>query len=322
MKPICYVGFDTSNYTTSCAVCNESGEIIANLKAPLPVRAGECGLRQSDAVFAHVRNLPTVTEQLREVIRPYRVAAVGCSATPRTADGSYMPCFLSGIAAAQTLAAGLDVPLYRFSHQDGHVMAALYSSGAGETLLKAPFAAFHVSGGTTEVLSVIPLEEGFSITLVGETADLNAGQAIDRVGVMMGLDFPCGKEMEALAVTYTGKLPKPRVCVREGNCNLSGLQNLAESLWKKTGDRAEVSAFVFSFIGATLEAMTAALDEKMPNIPIVYAGGVMSNRALQERLGKRDSTYFAAPAFSADNAAGIALLCRRRHVRDCGENKI
>jgi N6-L-threonylcarbamoyladenine synthase len=319
MKPLCYVGFDTSNYTTSCAVCNEAGEVIANLKAPLPVREGECGLRQSDAVFSHVRNLPTLTEQLREVIRPYRVAAVGCSATPRTVADSYMPCFLAGIAAAEAFAAALDLPLYRFSHQDGHVMAAVYSSGASDRLLGKPFAAFHVSGGTTEVLSVKPDRDGFSIELIGETEDLNAGQAIDRVGVMMGLQFPCGREMEALAATCTERLPKPRICVREGNCNLSGLQNLAESLWRKTGDRALVSAYVFSFVGATLEAMTAALDEKMPATPIVYAGGVMSNRALQERLGGRPDTYFAAPAFSADNAAGIALLCRRRAQHESAE---
>ena len=195
-------------------------------------------------------------------------------------------------------------------------MAAVYSSGAGDSLLRAPFAAFHVSGGTTEVLSVKPSEDGFAITLVGKTADLNAGQAIDRVGVMMGLQFPCGKEMERIAEGFSGKLPKPRICVRDGDCNLSGLQNLAERLWNETHDPATVSAYVFSFIGVTLEAMTAALDEKMPHVPIVYAGGVMSNRALQMRLGKRENTYFAAPAFSADNAAGIALLCRRRFLRE------
>ena len=316
MKPICYVGFDTSNYTTSCAVCNADGEVVANFKAPLPVKAGECGLRQSDAVFAHVRNLPVLAAQLREVLRDYRAVAVGCSATPRTAEDSYMPCFLSGIAAAEIFAAANDLPIYRFSHQDGHVMAAVYSSGTEDSLLRAPFAAFHVSGGTTEVLSVKPCENGFSISLVGKTADLNAGQAIDRVGVMMGLQFPCGKEMEQLANGFSGKLPKPRICVRDGDCNLSGLQNLAERLWNETQDPAAVSAYVFSFVGATLEAMTAALDEKMPGLPIVYAGGVMSNRFLQARLAKRANTYFAAPAFSADNAAGIALLCRRRFLTE------
>ena len=194
-------------------------------------------------------------------------------------------------------------------------MAAAYSSGALERLMAAPFAAFHVSGGTTEVLHVTPDESGFSIRLIGETEDLNAGQAIDRTGVMMGLQFPCGREMEALAAQYRGKLPKPRVCVKGGNCNLSGLQNLAEKLWNETNDRACVSAYVFSFVAETLKRMTAAIDESYPMLPIVYAGGVMSNRYLQEVLSTRPDTYFAEPQFSADNAAGVALLCRNRFLK-------
>ncbi len=315
MSDACFVGIDTSNYTTSAAVCTEDGEIVANLKEPLPVRAGECGLRQSDAVFSHVRNLPVLMARLREAVKDYTVRAVGCSVRPREAEGSYMPCFLAGRAAAEAFAAAIDIPVLQFSHQDGHIMAALYSSGASERLLQAPFAAFHVSGGTTEVLHVTPTARRFSVRLVGETADLNAGQAIDRVGVMMGLDFPCGKEIEALAATYTGKTPRPRVCVRDGKCNLSGLQNLAEKLWRETGDRAAVSAYVLSFVGQTLRQMTAQLDQAYPSLPIVYAGGVMSNRYLQELLGKRPDTYFAAPQFSADNAAGTALLCRRDFLK-------
>lgn len=314
MSANCFVGFDTSNYTTSAAVCTEEGEIIANLKEPLPVKNGECGLRQSDAVFSHVRNLPLISERLRDALRGYTVRAVGCSVRPREAEGSYMPCFLAGKAAAEIFAASLDVPVLPFSHQDGHIMAALYSSGACETLLQAPFAAFHVSGGTTEVLHAVPREDGFSVKLVGKTADLNAGQAIDRVGVLMGLQFPCGKEMEGLAATYTGKLPKPRICVREGDCNLSGLQNLAEKLWNESHDASMVSAYVFSFVGETLRAMTEALDVRYPQIPVVYAGGVMSNRYLQSVLSRRADTYFAEPQFSADNAAGVALLCRRKFL--------
>ena len=314
MKPACFVGFDTSNYTTSAAVCTLDGEVVANLKAPLPVREGECGLRQSDAVFAHVRNLPALTDGLREAIRPYRVCAVGYSARPREAEGSYMPCFLAGQAAAKAFAAALEVPTFDFSHQDGHIMAALYSSGNSDALIQAPFAAFHVSGGTTEVLHVTPSNDGFAVRLVGETEDLNAGQAIDRVGVMMGLRFPCGKELEQLAAQYKGRLPKPRICVREGNCNLSGLQNLAQKMWEEEKDAARVSAYVLSFLGETLQAMTAALDQTDPSLPVVYAGGVMSNLGLQKRLGARENTYFAAAQFSADNAAGTALLCRQKYL--------
>jgi len=315
MKTACFVGIDTSNYTTSVAICTEEGEVVANLKEPLPVKAGECGLRQSDAVFSHVKNLPALMQRLRAYLGEYAVRAVGCSTRPRTVEGSYMPCFLAGRAAAEAFAAALGAPVLEFSHQDGHVMAALYSSGESERLLQDRFAAFHVSGGTTEALLVTPRGDGFSIELIGETNDLNAGQAIDRVGVKMGLRFPCGKEMEQLASGFEGKIPRPRICVREGNCHLSGLQNLAEELWKETQNRGLVSAYVLDFVGETLCAMTQAIDEKHPKIPVLYAGGVMSNRRIQTLLGKRENTYFAEPQFSADNAAGIALLCRRRFLQ-------
>lgn len=303
------VGFDTSNYTTSGAVCTVEGEVIANIKRPLPVSDGACGLRQSDAVFAHIKNLPSVCEELREVVCGAEIVSVGVSSQPRQAEDSYMPCFLSGVAAANAFASACGAPLHTFSHQDGHVRAAVYSSGAEERLLKKPFAAFHVSGGTTEILLVTPNENGFSVELVGETADLNVGQLVDRTGVMMGLSFPCGREMEKLAAEWTGEIPQIKTCVRDCRCNLSGLQNLSEKLWKESGDRRQVSAYVFASVAKTLQKMTAQLDEKYGHMPIVYAGGVMSNRYLQEVLAKRKDTYFAEPAFSADNAAGVALLC-------------
>ena len=180
-----------------------------------------------------------------------------------------------------------------------------------ELLAQATFVAFHVSGGTTEVLHVTPDGTDFSVELVGQTDDINAGQAIDRIGVMMGLRFPCGRELEALASLNTKKIPKPRICVREGNCNLSGLQNLAEKLWRETGDPSLVSAYTLAIVGETLEAMTEAVDEKHPQIPIVYAGGVMSNKFIRPILTKGVGwkVYFSEPAFSADNAAGTAILC-------------
>ena len=315
MRKGLFVGFDTSNYTTSVAVVNEAGEVLYNGKVPLPVKAGECGLRQSDAVFAHVRNLPVLTETLREVLAEGEILSVGCSARPRSVEGSYMPCFLAGRAAAGSLAAGVGASVEEFSHQDGHLMAALYSSGAMETLEGKEFVAFHVSGGTTEVLYVTPTADAYRVECIGGTLDLNAGQAVDRAGVMMGLAFPCGREMERLAGENSRPLPKPRVRVKGTECNLSGLQNLAEKLWSEHADAAYVSAYVLSFIGETLRAMTAGVDARYGTIPVVYAGGVMSNRILQGMLATRADTYFAEPQFSADNAAGIALLTRRKYLR-------
>ena len=206
------LGIDTSNYTTSVALMYEDGELIANIKRPLPVSEGERGLRQSEAVFAHVKNMPSAMEEVRECLGGKSPSAVGVSARPRNVDGSYMPCFLSGVAVAEGIASSLGVPLYRFSHQCGHVMAALYSSSS-EELMKDEFAAFHVSGGTTELLIVKGGESGFDARLVGGTKDLNAGQIIDRIGVFLGMPFPAGPHLERAALEYNGKIPSKKVSV-------------------------------------------------------------------------------------------------------------
>ena len=316
MEKFCYLGVDTSNYTTSLAIASQTGEIIANLKVPLPVKQGERGLRQSDAVFSHVRNFPELMAAAESYFQEYTPIAVGVSTRPRDVADSYMPCFLSGVSVAAAIAATHHIPLYEFSHQSGHIVAAAYSSGNLEMLLKHPFGAFHVSGGTTEMLYVQPCEDYPEVTLVGETADINAGQLIDRVGVYMGLKFPCGAEMERLAMMNTKKVPKPRIHVKEFRCNLSGAENLATRLYDETGDASLVSAYVLKTIGETLSAMTEALLQQYPTLPLLYAGGVMCNRILQKMLGERFSAFFSEPQYSADNAAGIAILTQRRHQKN------
>ncbi|MBE6667546.1 MAG: peptidase M22 [Ruminococcaceae bacterium] len=313
----CFVGFDTSNYTTSAAVVSDDGRVIANLKRPLPVKEGQRGLRQSDAVFEHVRNLPDILCELREVLRKEELnpLAVGVSVTPRDAEGSYMPCFLSGKAAAYSFSAAVNAPIYEFSHQNGHVMAAAYSSGAMTELMTAPFVAFHVSGGTTEALYVEPAESGLKVTTVGETDDINAGQLIDRVGVALGLRFPCGIEMERLAAEYVGKIRKHPICVRNIKCSLSGAENIALKIYKETEDKTAAAAFVFDFICRTLIEMGAQTEEKFGKTRVLFAGGVMSNRLMRKRLSERFCAYYAEPQFSADNAAGIALLCKREYEK-------
>ena len=311
-----YIGIDTSNYTTSLALCDGDGRVLANLKRPLPVKEGERGLRQSDAVFAHVKNLPSLMDELKAYLHPAdgqtpTVCGIGYSATPRRAEDSYMPCFLAGEVAASSLSAATGAPVHTFSHQEGHVMAALYSAGVADELTARDFVAFHVSGGTTDVLYVRPDGGRFDIELLGTSLDLHAGQAVDRVGVAMGLKFPCGRELEALAAASDDKIPKPRICVKGLDCHLSGLENLALSLYEKTSDKALVAAYTLDFIGQTLQTVSAEVRCRYPDIPIVYAGGVMSNRRIQTMLAKRfKNTYFSEPQFSADNAAGVALLCR------------
>lgn len=313
------LGIDTSNYTTSAAFCTLDGDVVLNLKKLLPVAEGERGLRQSDALFAHTKNLPVIMDGVKEFLDrncPEReIVAVGYSKTPRDVEGSYMPCFLSGVAVASAVSATIGCPSFDFSHQSGHIMAALYSAGRLDLFESGErFAAFHVSGGTTEILLVTPRVDGFEVELVGGTADINAGQAIDRAGVMMGLGFPCGREMESLLADSDIPPVKTRISVRGLECNLSGLENLSRSLYEKTGDKAAVSAFCFDFVADTLCKLTENLREAHGNIPIIYAGGVMSNKRIGARLARFENTYFSAPEFSSDNAAGIALLCRKKYM--------
>ena len=311
-----YLGIDTSNYTTSAALADEEGRIVANCKRPLPVKAGECGLRQSDAVFAHIKNLPSLMEEIGQALRGHTLTAIGVSEKPRAVLGSYMPCFLSGVAAASAAAASSGVPLYRFSHQCGHLAAALYSGGA-EALYGRPFGAFHVSGGTTEVLFCRYNEEvgGFSAELVGESADLHAGQVIDRVGVYLGLPFPAGRPLEELADGCVSPIKSIRVSVKGLRANLSGLENQAKKLYETEKDASLCAAYVLDYIGKTLACLTENLLAEKGPLPIVYAGGVMSNKRICRMLAPLSDSHFAEPAYSADNAAGIALLCRRRHLR-------
>lgn len=315
-KDACFVGIDTSNYTTSVAISDFDGNIIANFKQLLPVKQGERGLRQSDAVFAHVKNLPPILSEAGKILSGKKIAAVGYSAKPRDAEDSYMPCFLVGQNAAYSMAAVSGAPIYPFSHQNGHIMAALYSSGGLHLLSEKSFAAFHVSGGTTEIIIAEPHGDEFSVSLVGGTEDLNFGQVIDRAGVSMELMFPCGREMETLALENTKKIPKFKISVKGLSCNASGMENVALKLYRESGDKSLVSASVFDFVGRTLLSLTENLTEKYGEIPVVYSGGVMSNSIIKNMLRGRKNTFFAEPIFSSDNAAGTALLCRRKYLSE------
>ena len=305
------LGIDTSNYTTSVALMYEDGELIANIKRPLPVKAGERGLRQSDAVFAHIKNLPSAMAEAAEYLSGRTPSAIGVSSRPRNIDGSYMPCFLTGVAVAESIAAASGIPIYKFSHQCGHIMAALYSSGKTEYLDGREFCAFHVSGGTTEVLRVKANKSGFDSKLVGGTMDLNAGQIIDRVGVFMQLPFPAGPHIERLALENSKKIPKRKPKISELKVNLSGLENMATKLYSETEDKSLVSAFVLEYIGDALCLLAEGFSEQYGNIPFVFSGGVMSNSLIKNKIRNQFDAAFAEPSMSADNAVGIAYLTAR-----------
>ncbi len=313
MKNEIVMGIDTSNYTTSVALLSTDGKLLANIKLPLCVKAGERGLRQSDAVFAHVKNLPIAMQMAKAIIAGKRVVAVAASERPRNVDGSYMPCFLSGITARDSILSSTEAKGYGFSHQCGHIMAVLFGAGKTEMLSKK-FVAFHISGGTTEMLSVKGNGKSFKTELIGGSEDLNAGQIIDRVGVHMGLNFPCGKEMEELAILNKEKIPAKKAKINGYAFNLSGLENMAVKLYDETLDKSLTAAFVFDYIASALMGVCRNYEENNGKCEFVFAGGVMSNSIIKKRVSESFNAVFAEPAMSSDNAVGIAALALKAYI--------
>lgn len=309
-----YLGIDTSNYTTSLALYDSAAHTVVQKKRLLPVKDGTLGLRQSDAVFHHVRQLPELMEQLcgGSVLK---VDGIGVSLRPMERDGSYMPCFLAGEGLARELAAVWQVPLFGLTHQQGHIAAACFGADC-VSLLDAPFLAFHVSGGTTDALYVQPREDGgITCELVAGSLDLKAGQLIDRVGGRLGLPFPAGPELDKLAAT-SSTVFRCRPSMEGDSCHLSGVENQCAALLEKGTPPADVARFCLLSIEAALCAITDRLLEKHGTLPLVFAGGVMSNSLLREHLSTRYNGHFASPAYSADNAVGTALLAARIAERE------
>ena len=308
------LGIDTSNYTTSLSLVSEDG--FLHVRKILDVKKGECGLRQSDALFLHTVNIPELFPQLSAAYfekygEQAKIDAVAYSAYPRDAEGSYMPCFLAGKSAASAVASSLGVPLMKFSHQAGHIMAALKTCGA-EAEIGDEFLALHLSGGTTELVRAKKDDEiGFSAEIICDTADISAGQLIDRAGVMLGLSFPCGGELEKLAASVgNAKGIKPiKVTVRDGECNMSGAENRIRELVARGEDAGKIAYFTLDFVAKNVIALTEQAREKYPALPVIFAGGVMRNKIIREKIKEKiDNIYFASEELSSDNSVGTGYL--------------
>lgn len=305
-----YIGIDTSCYTTSAA-CAENGSIVSDRRTMLRVASGERGLRQSDGVFQHVRNLAEIMPMLMADAERTRIKAVAVSTRPRPEQDSYMPVFIAGKTAAITLANALDVRLIELSHQQGHVRAALYGN---EQLMGRRFLGMHISGGTTEIFTV---GTNLEIGLIGGCADLHAGQLVDRVGVSLGMPFPSGKHMEALASEKSGE-PAVRlpIWVRGTQCSFSGTESAAQRLIERGTDGADIAYAVYDAMARTFHKLIVNAADESGLDCVLIAGGVASSgllrKMLRERMAKRGhvDVRFGELRLSSDNAVGIALLCQ------------
>ncbi len=303
-----YLGLDTSNYTTSAALFDTKSMTVRQSKRLLPVKDGELGLRQSDAVFHHVRQLPQIIEDLNIPQSGIELSGVGVSYRPRNLEGSYMPCFLVGETAAKTVSVLSGIPLYKTSHQVGHILAAIFSSQRLDLAYSdKPFLSFHVSGGTTDCLLVAPdRDEVIKADEIASSMDIKAGQLVDRVGLMLGLRFPCGIELEKLA-SESDRDYKFNIRLKDGCCCLSGIENKCADMLSGGEKPCDIALFALKHIEAVIHKMTEWALEKYGDMPVVYAGGVMSDKLIRASLDRDFSSYFAEPEFSCDNASGTAI---------------
>ena len=300
------IGFDTSNYTTSIAYFD--GLSGFNCSKLLPVQEGALGLRQSDAVFHHTTSLPELSGRLFSHITLDSVAAIGVSTRPRAVEGSYMPCFLVGYAHAKLLSDALHVPLVECSHQQGHIAASLWSAGRLE-LLEAPHLAWHLSGGTTELLLVEPDGNNVRCRRIGGTTDISAGQLIDRTGQLLHLAFPAGKQLDTLSQQASNP-DSFRVKCSNMEFSLSGVQNKVQQYFAACGSNVETAAYALRSICNAVYTATLHAVKIYPSLPVVFSGGVASNSMLRNAVSSF-APIFAEPQFSTDNAMGVAVLAHR-----------
>ena len=297
------IGFDTSNYTTSIAYFD--GKDGLNCSKLLPVKEGELGLRQSDAVFHHTQSLPELSGRLFSDFALNSATAIGVSTRPRAVEGSYMPCFTVGYSHAKLLADSMHLPLYTFSHQQGHVAASLWSAGRMD-LIHEPHLAWHLSGGTTELLVVTPQDGNIHCERIGGTTDISAGQLIDRTGQLLKLPFPAGKHLDALSADAQNK-DYFRVKCQDMSFSLSGVQNKVNDYYGAGNDPKETAAYCLRCVSYAVLKATENARKLYPSYPVVFSGGVASNSMLRQITAPLDPIY-AQPQYSTDNAMGIAIL--------------
>lgn len=319
-----FLGIDTSNYKTSISVVDENCNIIFNRSEYLDVKLGEKGLRQSEAFFKHSNRLPEFVADVFSSVNPSDISAIGVSTRPRRVDGSYMPCFLAGHNLAKELSSALSIPVYEYSHQEGHAAAVMSEY---PDLFHEKTLLFHLSGGTTEYLVCTPDAEGFSLEIVGGTKDISYGQLLDRIGVILGKQFPSGKYLDEIALKYDessidrDKLIEIKQLVTKpviSDCsfNLSGLETKLTRYINTNTNKEDVDLIIgrlFIIISNMLLDSADELSNRYGISKVLMAGGVASSASIRKLISKdahSESIIFCNPELSGDNAVGVAILAK------------
>lgn len=307
-----YLGLDTSAYTTSLAIVDQDESLVCDQRLPLKVEPGALGLRQSDAIFAHLTNLPKLWDKRTALIDRKLIKAVAVSARPRPVEGSYMPVFRVCEAFGLFLSQAMSLIFLSSTHQEGHLMAGFWSAG----LKQGRYLVVHLSGGTTEIIASEEISPGkFKLQLLGGTEDLNAGQFVDRLGNALGLTFPAGPGLEKLAATGKTESIKLPVAVKGGSISFSGPSSHAERLLQQGWPASDLTrAIEVCITDSVVEAINNIAPVPDQYDGLLAVGGVMANQFIRERVQNKLvnwPVFFARPEFSSDNAVGLAVQAVR-----------
>ena len=294
-----FLGIDTSCYTTSVAVADAQGNIVLDRRTLLCVPEQARGLRQSEMVFQHIKNLSELFPQGYTQIK-----AVAASTAPRPAEGSYMPVFRVAESFGKAAAYAAGAAFYALSHQHAHIGAAMLGT---ELMFDGSFLALHVSGGTTDVLQVSAEHNRIqSIQTLGQCSDITAGQLIDRIGVALGNAFPAGAAVSALAAE--GEAAHLNFTIQGLNASFSGAETEVRRRLRQGMRPEDAAATVLLYTAKILNKLIERARQQTGIERVLLFGGVMRSEWIRAYLQKKQQgLIFSGIDYASDNACGLAV---------------
>ncbi|QDF98626.1 tRNA (adenosine(37)-N6)-threonylcarbamoyltransferase complex transferase subunit TsaD [Azoarcus sp. DD4] len=304
------LGIETSCDETGVAIYDtETGLLGHCLHSQIELHAAYGGVVPELASRDHIRRLPLL---LKQVLSETGLSAGDIDGVAYTAGPGLAGALLVGASVAEAFALSAGVPALPVHHLEGHLLSPLLSANPPQF----PFVALLVSGGHTQLMRVTDVGD---YELLGESLDDAAGEAFDKTAKLLGLGYPGGPQLAALAeggVAGKFRLPRPMLHSGDLDFSFSGLKTAVLNCVSGGSWRGEQAAdLAADFQEAVVDVLCAksmsALKQSGLNA-LVVAGGVGANRRLRERLDeaarrRRCRVYYPEPALCTDNGAMIAF---------------
>ena len=302
------LAIESSCDETSVAVLKNDKDLLSNIIASQVESHKRFGGVVPEVASRH--HVEVITLCMEDALKEAGIVAQDLDAVAMTYGPGLVGALLVGMSAAKAFAWAHGLPLIPVNHMAGHLMAAREVQE-----LTYPLMALLVSGGHTELVYV---PEAGVYQIIGETRDDAVGEAYDKVGRVMGLAYPAGREIDQLAHQGQDVYDFPRAMIKEDNLefSFSGLKsafiNLHHNAQQK-GEELVLEDLCASFQAAVMDILlvkTKKALEKYPVKSLVVAGGVAANQGLRERLAEeiRDVEVIIPPLrLCGDNAGMIAL---------------